>query len=90
MLFKGLDERRAEESVLPHETLHGLGLYHTYINEDPIKQPRILCTFAKNETDNIMAYKDITNEPDKKRNILWRWQWKITNPNIPSIINDPK
>lgn len=90
MLFNGLNGNRSDESVLAHETMHGLGLYHTHINEDPIKQPRILCTFAKNETDNIMAYKDITNEADKKLITLWRWQWKIANPNIPSIEKDPK
>lgn len=90
MLFNGLNGKRSDESVLSHETLHGLGLYHTHINEDPIKQPRILCTFAKNETDNIMSYKDVTNEPHKKLNTLWRWQWKIANSNILGIENDPK
>ncbi|WBX99337.1 hypothetical protein [Chryseobacterium gambrini] len=90
MLFNGLNGKRSDESVLAHETLHGLGLYHAHINEDPIKQPRILCTFAENETDNIMSYKDVTNEPHKKLNTLWRWQWKIVNSNIPSIQKDPK
>ncbi len=90
MLFNGLDEKRNDASVLAHEILHGLGLYHTHhVNDKPITEPKILCTFDKNKTDNIMSYKDIVNNKDEKKQTLWRWQWKIANPNIPSIEKDP-
>lgn len=91
MLFNSLNSpQRADDTALAHEVLHGLGIYHTHIDEDPIPDPRILCTFIEKYSDNIMSYKDVTNDKDKKRQTLWRWQWKIANPNIPSIEKDSK
>lgn len=90
MLFNGLNGDRSDETTLAHEVMHGLGLYHTHMNDNPIGEPRILCTFDKNTTDNIMAYKDIVNNKEGKRQTLWRWQWKIANPHIPAMDKDPK
>lgn len=94
MLFNSLHStKRQDETSLAHEVLHGLGVYHTHIDEDPIPTPRILCTFEEKSTDNYLSYRAV--EPDgmvqgEERETLWRWQWKIANINIPEIENDPK
>lgn len=94
MLFNSLDSlKRADDTALAHEVLHGLGIYHTHIDEDPILTPKILCTFEKKDTDNYMSYRAIESGavlPGDAKKTLWRWQWKIANPNIPSVEKDPK
>ncbi|WP_185207810.1 hypothetical protein [Chryseobacterium sp. C3] len=94
MLFNSLNSpKRADDTTLAHEVLHGLGIYHIHIDENPIPTPKILCTFEKKDTDNYMSYRAITSGAVTStdiKNILWRWQWKIANPNIPSIEKDPK
>lgn len=94
MLFNSLNSaKRADDTSLAHEVLHGLGIYHTHIDENPIPTPKILCTFEEKSTDNYMSYRAV--DPDgtvkgDERETLWRWQWKIANENIPGIENDPK
>ncbi len=94
MLFNSLDNpKRADDTALSHEVLHGLGLYHTHMDEDPIPTPKILCTFEKKNTDNYMSYRAVESSavlPGEEKETLWRWQWKIANPNIPGIEKDPK
>lgn len=94
MLFNSLNSTaRADDTVLAHEVLHGLGLYHTHKDDDPIPNPEILCTFEKKSTDNYMSYRTVESGAviaGDEKNTLWRWQWKIVNPNIPDIKNDPK
>lgn len=94
MLFNSLNStKRADDTSLAHEVLHGLGVYHTHMDEDPIPLPQILCTFKAQSTNNYMSYKPIDSDGimnGEKRESLWRWQWKIANNNIPGIENDPK
>ncbi|KIA84141.1 hypothetical protein [Kaistella jeonii] len=51
------------ETCVVHETLHALGLYHSFDNNS-------LFTFKKNKTEDIMDY------PVTRRTI-WKWQWDI-------------
>lgn len=95
MLFNGLNATaRTDDKTLAHEALHGLGLYHTHQDGDPIiPTPRILCTFEKKATDNYMSYTEVEESgmiQGEEKKTLWRWQWKIVNPNIPGIEKDPK
>lgn len=94
MLFNSLyTTKRQDDTSLAHEVLHGLGVYHTHMDEDPIPVPKILCTFAEKSTNNYMSYKEVESDGTLKgeeRETLWRWQWKIANMNIPGIENDPK
>lgn len=94
MLFNSLNStKRADDTSLAHEVLHGLGIYHTHVDENPIPSPKILCTFKEKSTDNYMSYRAV--DPDgtvkgEERETLWRWQWKIENENIPGIESDPQ
>lgn len=94
MLFNSLNStKRADDTSLAHEVLHGLGIYHTHVDENPIPSPKILCTFKEKSTNNYMSYRAV--DPDgtvkgEERETLWRWQWKIANENIPGIESDPK
>ncbi|UWX59179.1 hypothetical protein N0B40_12185 [Chryseobacterium oranimense] len=94
MLFNSLHStKRQDETSLAHEVLHGLGVYHTHKDEDPIPNPKILCTFEEKSTDNYMSYRAVDPSgtiQGEERETLWRWQWKIANMNIPGIENDPK
>ena len=62
-------------STLPHEVLHGLGLYHTHRDETPIFYKNLKYIFDKTTTTNIMSY-------SSAKTSSWRWQWNIINPNI--------
>lgn len=94
MLFNSLNSaKRANDTSLAHEVLHGLGIYHTHIDENPIPTSKILCTFEEKSTDNYMSYRAVDPDGTVKggeRETLWRWQWKIANKNIPEIESDPK
>lgn len=94
MLFNSLNgPKRADDTALAHEILHGLGLYHTHKDADPIPNPKILCTFEKKATDNYISYRAIESDgvlQGLPKQTLWRWQWKIANPNILVIEKDPK
>lgn len=60
-----------------HETLHGLGLYHTHREptETTIINQRKKYVYQRDTTTNVMSY-------SLNKKILWRWQWHIINPNI--------
>ncbi|MCW3160618.1 hypothetical protein [Chryseobacterium oryctis] len=94
MLFKSLySTQRKDDTSLAHEVLHGLGVYHTHMDENPIPTSRILCTFEEKSTDNYMSYRAVESDgtlDGEERETLWRWQWKIANTNIPRIENDPQ
>lgn len=94
MLFNSLNStKRANDTSLAHEVLHGLGIYHTHIDENPIPTSKILCTFEEKSTDNYMSYRAVDPDGTVKggeRETLWRWQWKIANKNISGIDSDPK
>jgi hypothetical protein len=51
-----------------HETLHSLGLYHSFDNKGDF-------TFEMNKTDNIMDYSDTAITPIPV-NTTYHWQWK--------------
>jgi len=55
-----------------HETLHGLGLWHTHKADS---HPDKKYTFNAKTTTNIMSYSYVSYSS-------WHWQWKIINPNI--------
>lgn len=63
------------DTTLPHEAVHGMGLYHTHRDSTPIKHANIKYTFNNGTTTNIISYAPI-------RNTSWRWQWHIINSNI--------
>lgn len=57
------------DSTVSHETLHAMGLYHTFDNDSEF-------TFEINKTDNIMDYSDIPSNPVViPVNTLYHWQW---------------
>ncbi len=58
-----------------HESLHGLGLFHTHRDNFPILTEKIKYLYKRDTTTNIMSY-------SSNKNTLWRWQWHIINPNI--------
>lgn len=60
-----------DESVVCHEILHCLGLYHSFSNNGKH-------TFEKKKTSNIMDYS--TNAIS-----LWRWQWNVIR-NAPDVM----
>ncbi len=62
------------DSTVAHETLHAMGLYHTFDNDSKF-------TFVRSETDNIMDYSDIEN---RMIPIIgtFVWQWKKLWRNI--------
>lgn len=63
------------DTTLPHEAVHGLGLYHTHKDSSPIKEPTRKYTFNRGSTTNIISYASV-------RTTTWRWQWHIINSNI--------
>ena len=61
------------DSTVAHETLHSMGLYHTFDNDSKF-------TFKFSETDNIMDYSDIENRKIPViSTFVWQWKrlWKI-------------
>ena len=54
------------DSTVAHETLHSMGLYHTFDNNNNF-------TFEINKTDNIMDYSDTVGIPVISTH---HWQWK--------------
>lgn len=54
------------DSTVAHETLHSLGLYHSFDNKGDF-------TFEFEKTDNIMDYSDIIGIPVIS---TFHWQWK--------------
>jgi hypothetical protein len=56
------------DSTVAHETLHSMGLYHTFDNNSDF-------TFEINKTDNIMDYSDTASPPIPVIS-LYHWQWK--------------
>jgi len=85
-------------TTLTHETLHGLGLYHTHKEEDsshqptePVVQPDAKYVF--NHADHLLPSDNILKATDNfmsyNRNIrksTWHWQWKIIRNNIKNYI----
>ena len=55
------------DSTVAHETLHSMGLYHSFDNNSDF-------TFKINETDNIMDYSDTVTPPIPVIS-LYHWQW---------------
>ncbi|RZJ50826.1 MAG: hypothetical protein EOO19_02265 [Chryseobacterium sp.] len=68
------------DTTLPHECMHGLGLFHTH-KDGAINNPDQNFVFAhartnaNSATDNIMSYR-------QDRSTTWHWQWKILKRNI--------
>lgn len=62
-------------SAAVHEVLHGLGLYHTHRDNFPSFDSKIKYLYQRDTTTNVMSY-------SLHQNTLWRWQWRIINPNI--------
>jgi len=58
-------------STTAHETLHALGLYHTFS-----PSPKHPYSYKKGATINIMDYSRQTTYGGKNRIITWLWQWK--------------
>ncbi|MBS7229584.1 hypothetical protein KHA90_00985 [Flavobacterium psychroterrae] len=82
IIFKTLLEYK--NATLIHETLHGLGLWHTHKgkNKDkplPHKNFKYIYPMGVQKstiaTNNIMSYADDTFTS-------WQWQWRIANSNI--------
>ena len=79
-----------DAKTIGHETLHGLGLYHTFSDNIELQHAADSKYIYKAlVTDNVMDYSE--NEIDKvtmeahkpiTRISTWYWQWKIINPNI--------
>ncbi|GEJ44782.1 phage baseplate assembly protein V [Chryseobacterium sp. ON_d1] len=55
------------DSTVAHETLHSLGLYHSFDNDGEF-------TLEQNITDNIMDYSDMATPPVPVISI-YHWQW---------------
>lgn len=70
-----------DDCTLNHETLHGLGLYHTHRNSSPVQHSNIKYIYPNalnnpiDSTDNVMCYRNVAYT-------TWQWQWKIINSNI--------
>ena len=71
--------------VMAHEALHGLGLYHTHLDErDKIKETNrkyvyfdaSVPGYSDKATDNIMSYNK------NLRKSTWHWQWRIIRENV--------
>ena len=56
------------DSTVAHETLHSMGLYHSFDNDGDF-------TFKILGTDNIMDYSD-AYAPHTPVNTTYHWQWK--------------
>ena len=65
--------RGFSDSTLAHETLHAMGLYHSFDNDGKF-------TFEEYKTDNIMDYSDIASPPLDVIS-TWQWQWPIIQKN---------
>ncbi|OXA91235.1 contractile injection system protein, VgrG/Pvc8 family [Flavobacterium hercynium] len=79
---------KSDNYTLNHETMHGLGLYHTHRDHAILTESGYKYTFPcgvktdfqqtgnpDHATTNIMAY-------NKSTYSLWYYQWKIVNPSI--------
>ncbi|MFK6999475.1 hypothetical protein V3Q90_11760 [Flavobacterium oreochromis] len=70
------------ENTIAHETLHGMGLPHSFFGQHYVYQAQ--------KTENIMDYShkgsdpvnNILRVPIINRISTWYWQWRIINPNI--------
>ena len=72
------------ENTIAHETLHGLGLPHSFFGPHYVYQAQ--------KTENIMDYSHslldlATNTIRPSEDLItristWSWQWNIINPNI--------
>ena len=62
-------------TTFAHESLHGLGLYHTHKDSHSITESPIKFTFTKYTTGNIESYSSV-------RLYTWRWQWDIIRKNV--------
>jgi hypothetical protein len=84
-------------TTLAHETLHGLGLYHTHREEDASKEPTLPVTevnakFVYRHADHLLNLnppEDILKATDNfmsynrsNRKTTWHWQWKIIRETI--------
>lgn len=58
-------------STTTHESLHALGLYHTFSSHKNTPY-----SYKKGETYNIMDYSHQSKYGSKKRITTWLWQWK--------------
>ncbi|MCD8411094.1 PAAR-like protein [Tenacibaculum finnmarkense] len=58
-------------STTTHESLHALGLYHTFSSHKDTPY-----SYKKGETYNIMDYSHQSKYGSKKRIMTWLWQWK--------------
>lgn len=64
-----------------HETLHTLGLAHTFMNTAYLEENLSEYTYKIYKTDNLMDY-----QKENKRTNLWEWQWKkIRSKGFPEI-----
>lgn len=73
-----------DENTIAHETLHGLGLPHSFFGQHYVYQAQ--------KTENIMDYShsptDLATNTARPtidlitRYSTWYWQWRIINPNI--------
>ncbi len=67
VIFKGHNT-----STVTHESLHALGLYHTF-SSDKVRS----YSYKKGSTYNIMDYSHLSKYGSKKRIFTWLWQWKV-------------
>ncbi|MBL4745667.1 MAG: hypothetical protein JKY08_04805 [Flavobacteriaceae bacterium] len=62
------------DSTVAHETLHSMGLYHSFDNDSEF-------IFEQDMTDNVMDYSDIGKYGIPVIS-TWQWQWSILNKNL--------
>ncbi len=69
-----------DNETLPHEALHGLGLFHTH-QDDAVYESDRKFTYNKYTTTNIMSYKD-ASVPTGDKLTTWHWQWQIVKSHV--------
>ncbi len=84
-------------TTLAHETLHGMGLFHTHREKDssgqpnePVVEPDAKFVFKHADfltiTDITKATDNIMSYNRPNRKSTWRWQWEILKRNIKKYI----
>ena len=83
VVFSPHEHPRYTRFVLGHEVMHGLGLYYTHKDLDPIIEPEIKYVYpignTLSNTNKPMATNNTMSYSYLRPPVLWQWQKRFIN-----------